>query len=464
MRSRPVSSIPACRRLSITGDIMTSLSVLLLATAATTGAAPFRAVDRPPVPAIEGAPGARAPGASGPRATTVVPDEPLTLAEAVRLGRERSPFRAAAVAVADGARRAAGLAGRVPNPWLELRSENWIPGGRDAGDPDLDSFAVVTAPIELGGKRAARRAVGAAAQGAADADLSRADREAALTVAEHYVEAVRARDLAILLAQQRTSAADLAQVMRRRVEEGYAPEADLRKFEAELSRVDAQLLRARLALDRAISTLAVLLGEPDTLDSGRLVEPALPTPARGDVALLARGAVDRHPEVLAARARVEQARSQLALERANAVPDLAVSGGYKRTAGTDTGVVALSFPIPLSDRNQPAVTRADADLRAAALELDGVERLARAEVESMLRRAVALQERAVRVERDFLQPAEVVRTAAQAAFREGGGDVLRLVDAERVYLEAGRDALDLKLDAVVACLRVRLALGEEVVP
>ena len=443
---------------------MTSLSVLLLAAAAATGAAPSRAVERPAALAIDGAPGPGAPAALGPPVPGTAPEAPLTLAEAVRLGRERSPFRAAAAAVADGARRASGLAGRLPNPSVELRSENWMPGGRGPGDPDLDSFAVVTTPIELGGKRAARRALGAAAQGTAEADLSRAEREAALSVAEHYVEALRARDLAVLLGQQRTSAAGLVQVMRRRVEEGYAPEADLRKFEAELSRVDAQLLRARLALDRAISTLAVLLAEPDTFDSGRLVEPLLPAPALGDAALLARGAVDRHPEVLAARARVEQARSQLALERARGVPDLAVSGGYKRTAGSDTGVVAISLPIPLSERNQAAVTRADADLRAAALELDGYERLARAEVESMLRRAVALQERAARVERDLLQPAEVVRTAAQATFREGGGDVLRLVDAERVYLEARRDALDLRLDAVVACLRVRLALGQEIVP
>jgi outer membrane protein TolC len=90
--------------------------------------------------------------------------------------------------------------------------------------------------------------------------------------------------------------------------------------------------------------------------------------------------------------------------------------------------------------------------------------LARAEIDTQLRTAAALAERALRTERELLVPVDVARQAARASFREGGGDVLRLVDAERVYIEAHRDGLDLKLDAIFATIRARLALGQEIAP
>ena len=63
----------------------------------------------------------------------------------------------------------------------------------------------------------------------------------------------------------------------------------------------------------------------------------------------------------------------------------------------------------------------------------------------------------------MLRPAETVRNAARAAFREGSSNILNLVDAERVYLEARREALQVKLDALAAGIEVRVLLGEEVV-
>ena len=72
-----------------------------------------------------------------------------------------------------------------------------------------------------------------------------------------------------------------------------------------------------------------------------------------------------------------------------------------------------------------------------------------------------LSERAARVDQDVLVPAEVAWRAARTSFREGAGDVLRLLDAERVYGEARREALNLKLEATLAQVRARLALGEE---
>jgi cobalt-zinc-cadmium efflux system outer membrane protein len=251
--------------------------------------------------------------------------------------------------------------------------------------------------------------------------------------------------------------------MTSRVREGYAAEADLAKFQAESARVQTQLLRARLDLARSLAQLGSLMQEPAPLRADQLAEPVLrPLPA-GDPAALAAQAAARSPEVLAARARSARAAQALALERARRVPDLNVAGGYKRTAGADTAVAGVMMAIPLFDRNKQAVALAAGDHAAARSDVAAVEARALADARVVFEAAATLAERAAKVDEELLRPAEVVRTAARSAFREGATDILVLVDAERVYVDARREAVQLKLDAIAAALEARLLLGEEIV-
>jgi len=87
----------------------------------------------------------------------------------------------------------------------------------------------------------------------------------------------------------------------------------------------------------------------------------------------------------------------------------------------------------------------------------------RADAQLVFDAARVLGERATHVDADLLTPADTVRTAARSAFREGATDILMLVDAERVYVDARREAVQLKLDAIAAALEARLLLGEEIV-
>ena len=146
------------------------------------------------------------------------------------------------------------------------------------------------------------------------------------------------------------------------------------------------------------------------------------------------------------------------------MPDLNVSGGYKRTAGVNTAVAGVSVAVPVFDRNGQAIARSNGDARAAALEADATRRRAAIEALALLNAAETLAAQVARVERDLLGPAAGVRNAARATFREGATDVLKLVDAERVYGEIRRDVLALKADAYVAGIEARFALGQEDIP
>lgn len=397
------------------------------------------------------------------------PPVPVTLDHAIAAARSRSGLRQAALARADGARAASRLAGRWSNPTIELRTENltrdgwyWSPPLDPARAPAVDAFALVNQPIELGGRRGARRAVAEADVATAAASLQQIERRVVLDTVRLYLDALRARETLAALGHHLDSLATHQQAMAARVREGVAAEADLAKFQAEAGRLRAFEARTRIEMNRSLALLAALIGESDAIQPERLVEPAAhPLPA--GTGALAAAALSRSPDVLEARAQESRAASVLALERSRRVPDLTLSGGYKRTAGFDSAVLGVVLAVPLFERNGAAIAVAGGEARAAAAERAAVERRVAAEGQAAVEAARLLDERARRADEDVLQPAETVRDAARAAFREGSSNILNLVDAERVYLEARREVLQVKLDALAAAIEARALLGEEIV-
>jgi cobalt-zinc-cadmium efflux system outer membrane protein len=168
--------------------------------------------------------------------------------------------------------------------------------------------------------------------------------------------------------------------------------------------------------------------------------------------------------VTTADARVTRAQQSTALERSKRVPDPVVVAGYKRTAGFDTALAGVSVSVPIFDRNRAGAARALGEERAAAADRDATARRLTADAVSLIATARVLAERSARTARELLEPADAVRNAARSAFREGSADVVRLLDAERVYGEVRRAALELRLDALAAALEARLTIGEELLP
>jgi len=399
------------------------------------------------------------------RATTAQPEPaPLSLATAVEQAVQSASYQAA-LARTKAAAAALEQARRLPNPSLEVREENWQLNDQ-SGDTDvtIDVFATLTQPVELPGKRAARSAAAAASLDAAQAERSLTARDLVIETARVYLRALGARELRRSLGEQREALQTLVAAMQRRVQEGHSAEADLMKLRTESARLDLQHAEAFRELRRQTAALAVLVKEPGPIDAVRLREPP-PLEAPAADATTGDG-VDVHQvaEIRAARARHEQARQELRLERARRYPDPNLTAGYKRTGGVDTIVTGVSVPIPVFDRNSGHVTRAAAEERAAALDLDVLSRGAAAAAAAQIAAARDLALRARHVDAELLEPARVVRDAARSAFREGAADVLRLVDAERVYAEAQRETLDLKHEAYAQALAAHLLLNEEFRP
>lgn len=383
----------------------------------------------------------------------------ITLQDAMARARSRSPV----VEAARERERAAGTAqtvvSRSPNPFVELRAENFGPVSTSRLPRDV--FATISQPLELGGKRDARQGSAAAASALAGAEVSGAEWVLAYEVAELYIDALRARDVMATLLEQRGGVGDIVTLLAHRVREGLSAEADLRKFETEHTRLASQIARASVALQSALLRLSAMIGED--LRPERLAAPVVPEPL-SRVATLTETDISNRPDIRTATSRLQRAEALAAVERARGVPDVTVTAGYKRTSGFDTGVAAFTFPIGIFDRNRVAVAQAAGEVGAARLELQAVRQRALADAQARWEAARQLAAQALRSDADLVTPAGIVRTAARSVFVEGRGDVLQLVDAERVYGEASREALELRLDATLALIQARLALGETPLP
>ncbi len=363
---------------------------------------------------------------------------PLAVTEAVREALSAHPLLAAAggrISVAEGMRRQAALG---PNPRLVLQSENVRPYGPFRFWNDTDDFAYLQQTFETAGKRQRRVEL-------ADVDL-RATRlrlellrsQISGRVQQAYWIAAGASEVHKLLMASGANFQRIVEYHEIRVRLGAMAEADLLRVRLEKERLAVAANAAQLEAERARILLFQEMGRaefPEVSFADPLEAPApLETPAQPAAADVST-ALRQRVEMQLARLAVEQAQAGLRLHQSAARPNLEVLFGYKRTAGFDTMVGGVQFDLPLGNRNQGGLAAAAADIRRAEADLAATQALVRAEVsaaiadERMRRRQIADALRPMRQ-----QAAESSRIS-QAAYQEGGADLLRLLDAERIRIE-----------------------------
>ncbi len=360
--------------------------------------------------------------------------ETLTLREAVQKALDTHPLIEAAardIAVASGDRRQAGFA---PDPTFTFQQENIrpIPGGATYWS-FTDTFAFIQQPIETGGKRRRRVEVAALDIKRAELELELARKQIAGRVGLAYWQAAGAQRIRELLNQNVEAFQQIVEYHRVRVQEGAMAEADLLRIRLESERLKLAAHNAGLEADRRRIGLWQEMGLVEPPAGVALDPPARPGPESMEAD--AQRALAQRTEMQLVRLAVEQARAGLELTRANWRPTLTALGGYKRSGGFDSLVAGVSVPLPLRNRNQGSRDAAVARIGRAQAMMDSTAAMVRAEV--------AAAERNYEVRRtqilDSLTPmlARAAQSAeiAEAAYREGGSDLLRLVDAQRLRIE-----------------------------
>ncbi|MEZ4647181.1 MAG: TolC family protein [Candidatus Eisenbacteria bacterium] len=364
------------------------------------------------------------------------PTGPLTLDDALSWALSRDPgLEALRLEASAVEAEAIGLDVR-PNPELGLELENFAGSGGAHGLGGAEATLSLSQPIERGGKRSKRRAVGDHETNLAllDYGIARAERAAATKTS--FIAALAAREQVALSEELVQVAEEMLASISRRVQAGSSSriEESRARVELEISRIDLE--EARREYEAARTRLASNWGGPVTPASFQVVgslESVAPLP---DLEELVAG-LDRSPMLMRWDAEAERRQAVLELERAMARADLTIGSGVRYSAdGDDVSLlVGIGMPLAIFDKNRGAGIAAERRIESVAAERAAERNHAATQLAerhhdlaATYREMDALSERA-------LPEADAAFSAAREAFLRGAVRLTDVLDSERLLFE-----------------------------
>ncbi|PTQ79681.1 cobalt-zinc-cadmium efflux system outer membrane protein [Nitrosospira multiformis] len=265
---------------------------------------------------------------------------------------------------------------------------------------------------------------------------------------EHYREILRVNDI--------------------RLRVGDVAAMDFIRIEVENLKVQGDLDQAQAALNQARADLLLLLAWPENSIEISAVE-AWPK-AAPEITMIPRDeliqrALDRRPDIRAARTRIAQARKVLTLAQREVIPDVTIGAWYDQDQGNQfarTGGFSVRMPIPLFYQQKGEISRARVGVSSSELALTQAEQGVRAEVMKAFSSWQSTDAIAKRFETSVVQRIETLRKSQELAYQKGAVGVLNLIDAERSYKAIMLDYYTALANRSKAWADLLMAYGEEI--
>ena len=333
----------------------------------------------------------------------------------------------------------------LPNPVVAF--------GREApeGLPAENTWLLTWRP-PLDGRRGPTREAAAAGLRAARADLAADRLSVRAELRRVYAAWALAAARVALVVSHVGRLERTAEVLRRRAATGEISGLAARRIglSAEMGRT--ALARAEATRERALASVRGLW--PGVPEGARPELPGLRAPQPG------RGSSER-PDLVALEERVGQAELRAkSAGRFWSFPELAF--GWQTLRGdlvnVDGPVFAVSWSVPLFDRDQGRRAEAEGRARVLAARRTIARRRAKAEVEGARAAYLGLSAATLRAA-ELARSTEVVVRGTRAAFEAGEATLTDLNDALRVAFAAELDALELKGEALSAGRALEVAVG-----
>lgn len=376
------------------------------------------AADLPP-------PTAPPPVSDGPRSVDV-----YQLADLQTLAEGNNPALREASAAVSEARGRAWQAGLYPNPAMGG-------GSQQLGGSDSQYIATVTQTIVTNGKLRLDRAAICREVTQAQLKYMRTRFDLLTVIRQQYYTMLaaqaRVRALRDLVGIAKKSG-ESAQRLRKG---GEVTKVDSLLLEIELERAEVGLENAETQLDATRRQLAAQIGLPDLVvgEVQGSLEGQLPD---YEAELVARGYLSQN--ALAQIARVEVDRARILLQRAEVEPrpNVGVYGAYQynNLPLHDQAQVLLTVTVPLWNRNQGAITAAQAKVSQSRQTVQRVENELTAQLAGAVGRYLAAQQLVARYETKILPRAVETFSITQKGYNAGEFDFLRLLQAQKTLVES----------------------------
>lgn len=387
----------------------------------------------------------------------------LTLEEALAQMRTRSPDAIVAALKVRGAHGDLRTAGAYPNPTFSVGVDNLPlghtnPRGLGAGDTVVVQGGL-SEEVLLPGKRPARIDQATNALASAEASRTDVDRLASFEVRRRFVGLQLADERLRLARDNLARYRETVRVTAERARDGDIASTEYDRIALEQRGYEHELAQAQSSRREAADALLALVGS-DADDVEAVGSLAVP-PAPSDVDRLVADALSGRPDLRAAKASRDAAEAALRVARAEAWPNPTIGIGYTHSEFQISGDLAnsiganVSVPLPVANRNEGAIERAEAEAEASRQEVRRLELTIPREVRTAVEEYERARARLARFEGEFSRQAESTRRAAEVSYRNGAVSPLEFLEAERAYIATQRDRLDALEDAHTAAWDIR---------
>ncbi len=338
------------------------------------------------------------------------------------------------------------LAARIyPDPAFQAGYGGDVSGQRQVTTYEGD----LSQTILLGGKIGARTDAANANLQANQAQLSDFLRNLRALAADSYIDAVTG----LLTLQHETKALQrahqLVELNTRRMEANEISEDDVMRARMNELEERSQMIRSESSLHQTLIAMAALSGDESiaglVVPTGRLQIPA----RQFSLDALVAKAVSSRSDVIAAAHKLDNARAEYQLAKANRVPDLTVGGAYAHltrvTNPTDPAPawdslgVSLSIPIPLSNLNQGPLQAAYYAQLQAEKALQAAKLRAAAEVRSAYERYTLSQAVVGQFADEMIRDSDQVYKSRLLKLQKNTATLVELLDAHHAVNQLNFD-------------------------
>ena len=322
----------------------------------------------------------------------------------------------------------------------------------------------------LWGKRALRVRVAEAALTAARKGREDAARTLLPALKQQYLQAALGRLNVDLTLQARDSAGRTFDLVSARRKAGAVSDAEVVRARVAALEAEQAVDAARQGLRTAEAGLAFLLGYRQAAPEFRLTTPfehPADAPGNGAAGDPVQAALDRRPDLQAAKSQIRRAEAGLSLARRNWAPDLtwsfAVSqeGAGQNALQPKTYTLGLGVPLPSFRHTRGEIAKADADLRTQQLQQAKTEAQVRQDVAVATAVLASSRARLRRMDADLMPAAARAFELVSFQYEKGAATLLDVLDAQRTLVTVKTEYFQDLNDYWTARFQMDQALGKE---
>ena len=331
-------------------------------------------------------------------------------------------------------------AGLAKSPQLNIQVQNVGGSGRFKSLDQSETTIQMSQLLELGNKRDLRQKSAKLSKELADWDYAVERLDVLTGVTQSYIQMLKAQQKISLTAEGVHLAQQFLNTVSERVKAGKVAAIETVKANVALANMQIEEQQAKLEHLKATRKLSAFWGESTPQfetaegDLSSLPEQKLPQ----QLVLANNPRLSKWTTALAHR------KAELEVETSKAIPNLTLSGGYRRLEESNDNALVFGLTVPLQwfDRNQGAITKArhrlskaEEEKRAEALRMETALYQAHSEVSFAHAKVISIKTK-------VLPGARKAMNAIGEGYRFGKFALLDVLDSQKTFYQIQNQYLD----------------------